>query len=133
MGAASYAPRVPEAVTVLIVDDEPQLLQLLVRIFEKQGFRVFSALEPQEAWTIFQAHQREIDVVLLDVVLPPGGVTPLLSRILGLREDVGVVLTSGDQLDNSLRERLDALGGGFLYKPFSADAAYEAIAQVTAA
>ncbi len=121
-----------DAATLLIVDDEPQLLRLLVGIFEKRGCRVFSALDTREAWTVFEPHRHEIDAVVLDVVIPPDGVDPLLSRMLGLREDVGVVLTSGDELDGALRERLEALGGVFLLKPFSPDAAYEAIARVTA-
>ena len=121
-----------EPVTLLIVDDEPQLLRLLVRFFEKPGCRIFTASDAQEAWTVFEAHRDEIDAVLLDVVIPPNGVDPLLSRMLGLREDVGVVLASGAELDEALRERLDALGGVFLLKPFSPDAAHEAIARVTA-
>ncbi len=121
-----------EPVTLLIVDDEPQLLRLLVRFFEKPGCRIFTASDAQEAWTVFETHRDEIDAVLLDVVIPPNGVDPLLSRMLGLREDVGVVLTSGAELDEALRERLDALGGVILLKPFSPDAAHEAIARVTA-
>ena len=65
-------------------------------------------------------------------MIPPDGAAPLLSRMLGLREDVGVVLMSGAEPDGALRERLDAVGGVFLLKPFSPKAGYEAIARVTA-
>lgn len=122
----------PEAPTLLVVDDEPQLLRLLVRIFESRGWRVFSASDATQAWTVFEAHHDEIGVVVLDVVIPPDGVDPLLSRILGLREDVGVVLTSGQEVVGALRERLEALGGAFLHKPFSAESAHRAVARVTA-
>ena len=121
-----------EAATLLIVDDEPLLLRLLVHVFEKRGCRVLSAPDSRQAWTVFETHRDEIDAVVLDVLIAPDGVDPLLSRMLGLREDVGVVLTSGDQLDGALRERLEALGGVFLHKPFSLDAAHEAVARVTA-
>ena len=53
-------------------------------------------------------------------MIPPEGVEPLLSGMLRLRDDVGVVLTSGDELGARLRARLEALGGVFLRKPFSA-------------
>ncbi len=123
----------PAGRAVLVVDDEPQLLRLLVRVFEKRGFRVFPAADADEAARIFEQHRDEIDAVLLDVVIPPAGVDPLLSRMLGLREDVGVVLTSGDELPPLLRDRLEALGGVFLRKPFAPDAADAAIRKVTVA
>lgn len=115
--------------TVLVVDDEAQLLRLLVRVLEKRGFRVFSAADARAAWETFEAHP-EIDVVLLDIVIPPAGVEPLLSRIVGLREDVGVVLTSGDEPEPALAERLEALGGVFLRKPFAPEVAHDAITRV---
>jgi DNA-binding NtrC family response regulator len=121
-----------DAPTVLVVDDEPQLLRLLVRIFEKRGFRVLSASDAEAAGALFEAHCEEIGAVLLDVVIPPAGVDPLLSRMLALRDDVGVVLTSGDALPSALAERLEALGGVFLRKPFSPAAAHAALLEVVA-
>ena len=120
-----------KAVCVLIADDESQLLRLLVRVFEKQGYRVYSALDAGEAWTVFEAHRDEIDVVFLDVLIRPSGVGPLLSRMQAMRDDLGVVLTSGAQLGEDLRANLDASGGVFLYKPFSPATAFEAIDRVT--
>ena len=125
-----YSPPVSKAVCVLIADDESQLLRLLARLFEKQGYRVYSALDAGQAWTVFEAHRDEIDVVFLDVLIRPSGVTPLLSRMQAVRDDLGVVLTSGAQLDEDLRVSLDAFGGVFLYKPFSPPAAFEAIERV---
>ena len=69
---------------------------------------------------------------MLDVVIPAAGLGPLLSRMLGLREDVGVVLARGDPLDRASRRCLDTLGGVFLDKPFSLDAVNEAVAGATA-
>lgn len=119
--------------TLLVVDDERQLLRLLVRVLEKQGFRVLSAVDANEAERLFEDNASEIDAVLLDVVIPPAGVESLLSRILALRDDVGVVLTSGDELDASLGERLEAMGGVFLRKPFSTEAASAALHRAAAA
>lgn len=119
-----------EETTVLVVDDEPLLLRLLVRVFERRGCRVFSAADADEACEVFERHRDAIDVAMLDVVIPPDGVEPLLSRVLGLRDDIGVVLTSGDELPPALSERLEALGGVFLRKPFSPDAAHAALRRV---
>ena len=113
--------------TVLVVDDEPQLLRLLTRALEKRGLRVLGAADGNEALAVLEADASCIDAIVLDVVLPPSGVEPVLSRIDSLGEDVGVVLTSGGELPEGLRARLDALGGVFLRKPFSAVAAHDAV------
>jgi CheY-like chemotaxis protein len=118
--------------TLLVVDDEPSLLRLLTRIFEKRGAVVLPAKDGDEALALFEAHLEEIDAALLDVVIPPDGVAALLSRMLELREHVGIVLTSGDELPAALREQLEALGGVFLRKPFSPDSAQAALRRVAA-
>ena len=115
---------------MLVVDDEPQLLRLLVRVLEKRGFRVLAASDAIAAAELFEAHRDEVRAALLDVVIPPEGVEPLLSGMLRLRDDVGVVLTSGDELGARLRARLEALGGVFLRKPFSPETAAAALRRV---
>ena len=125
--SSSLAPAEP--VGLLVVDDEPQLLRLMERIFRRQGFRVVSAGTTAEASRLFDFHRDEITAVVLDVILPPEGVEPLLSRLLCMREDLRVVLTSGDELPAALRARLDALGGVFLRKPFSPSEARRAVSR----
>ncbi len=123
-------PPTAEPRSLLVVDDEAQLLRLLERVFRRSGFRVLSAGTAAEAERLFGLHRDEIAAVVLDVVLPPEGVEPLLSRLLRMREDLRVVLTSGDELPPALRRRLEALGGVFLRKPFSPREAHRAVRQL---
>jgi CheY-like chemotaxis protein len=104
--------------TLLVVDDEPQLLRLMVRVLERGRFRVLAAENGDEAMALLVAHQHDIGLVILDVILPPDGVGALLDRLHERHVDVPLVLTSGDNLEGSLRRRLDACGGVFLRKPF---------------
>jgi len=104
--------------TLLVVDDEPQLLRLMVRVLERGRFRVLAAENGDEAMALLVAHPRDIGLVILDVILPPNGVGVLLDHLHERHVDVPVVLTSGDDLEGSLRRRLDACGGVFLRKPF---------------
>lgn len=123
----------PEAAsTVLVVEDEPQILRLLTRLLQRWGFRVLAASDGEQALAWLAAPPIPIAAAFLDVLIPPDGVEPLLSRIAGLGEDVGIVLNSGDELPPALRARLEALGGVFLRKPFSPDAAHQALLRVTA-
>jgi len=105
--------------TVLIVDDEPQVLRLLVRVFERAGHRVLSAANGDAAVEVFTAHAEEIELLLLDVVIPPDGAGAVLERVLNDDARFSLVLTSGDELDEALRARLDAFGGHFVRKPFA--------------
>jgi len=104
--------------TILIVDDEPHLLRLLVRVFEREGFTVLSASAGDEALEHFAAHESEIDALVLDVLIAPGGAGEVLDAVLARRPDIGLVLVSGEQLPAGLASRLDRCGGRFLRKPF---------------
>lgn len=103
---------------ILVVDDESQLLRLLVRVIERAGYRVFSASDGKEALAVFEDLHREIDLAVLDVIIPPSGVEEVLDRMLELRHDLHVIMTSGDEPPDELRDRLRACGGVFLRKPF---------------
>jgi DNA-binding response OmpR family regulator len=106
------------AQTVLIVDDEPQLLRLLVRIFEREGFEVLSAETADDAIEIFDRHAERIDGLVLDVVIPPKGAVPVLESVRPRRPDVPLMLVSGEQLEDELQDMLDEQGGVFMRKPF---------------
>ena len=105
--------------TVLIVDDEDQLLRLMTRILERGGKRVLAAATGDDARRLFRAHRAEIEIVLLDVMMAGGaGAETLLPEFLAERPDLDVILTSGDALPEALEILLERIGGRFLRKPF---------------
>ena len=104
--------------TIFLVDDEPSLLRLAVRVLEAEGHRILTATRADEALRAFEECWEQIDAVILDVKIPPHGVGELLATILDRRRDMPVILTSGDDLDAALRQQLRECGGEFLRKPF---------------
>jgi DNA-binding NtrC family response regulator len=105
--------------TVLVVDDEDQLLRLMTRLIERTGRPVLAAANAAEARALFQKHVGEIGLVLLDVTMPGGdGAEKLLPEFSAARPDLQVVVTSGDAMPPSLEEELERVGGSFLRKPF---------------
>lgn len=105
--------------TALIVDDEDQLLRLMSRVLEKAGIRTLTATTAAEARRLFQEHERELDLLLLDVTLPDGeGAEQLLPEFAARRADARVIVTSGDEPPPALAADLERLGGDFLRKPF---------------
>lgn len=132
---ASYSRPSMERPALLIVDDEPRLLRLLVRVFEGEGFEVLPAADGDTALAILSGHDDPlhcIAAVLLDVFIPPRGAAEVLDAVLERQPNVGVVMVSGDRLGNALSTRLEAAGGVFIRKPFHPAAVIEAVKRAAA-
>ena len=107
--------------TVLVVDDDEQLLRLIVRLLEGAGYRTQSANDLPTALALFEASAPPIDLALLDVQLADttAGAAELLPLLQARSPGLEVVLMSGDALPESLEQALSAGGGRFLRKPFA--------------
>ena len=119
--------------TVLVVDDEDQLLRLMTRLVERTGRPVLAAAGADEARSLFRAHADEIGLVLLDVTMPDGdGAEKRLPEFTAARPGLQVVVTSGDAMPASLEGELERVGGRFLRKPFAPKALLELLSEETA-
>ena len=100
--------------TVLVVDDESDVLQVVTRILEFHSFQVLSAASPQEAIRLGAEYEGEIDVLLSDVLMQemPGHL--LAAKLTRLRPQMRVILMSG-YADGKLRMKA---GWHFIQKPF---------------
>lgn len=117
------APQTP----VLVADDEVQLLELCGRVLGRQGYEVLTARNGDEAVRAFAARRGEVRAVVMDATLAPAGAAPACEQILKLGDDVGVVVTSGGDLDAPLRALLTEHRGVFLRKPFPPAALVRAV------
>jgi DNA-binding NtrC family response regulator len=117
----------PGSPRVLIADDEPQLLRVLVRALEKSGYSVVTANDGVEAISAFRAAPDEISAVVIDAAIGPHGAAHVLTTVARQRQRLSVVITSGDQLSDSLRSLLIAHNGIFLRKPFPPSALLGAV------
>lgn len=114
-----------EAPTILVADDEPLLLQLLQRVLALHGYTVIEAADGDSAVACLAS--APVAGVVLDVTMPPGGGEVTLGRMLGVRPDLCVVLTSGAPPGAALRETLRKQGGVYLAKPFAPQALLAAL------
>ena len=116
--------------SVLVVDDDEQLLRLIVRLLERGGHEVRSATHLEGAIALFEASAAEIDCALLDVNLAArGGAAELLPLLDERAPGLDVVLMSGDALPEPLEHALAARGGRFLRKPFAPKALLRLLAE----
>lgn len=116
--------------SVLAVDDEPLLVQLVTRILRNAGCRVVTAADAEAARAAYAAEPEGFDAVLVDAGIPPQGAAPLLRALLAMRSETGVVVMSGTDPDPELRELVEGAGGAFVRKPFDAGALLRVLEEV---
>jgi CheY-like chemotaxis protein len=118
--------------TVLVIDDEPDILMLLRIDLEREGFRVLDARSAEEAATSLRVD--EPDAMLLDLRLPGQDGWSLLEelRSSGRLERIPVIVISA-HADPSAAERAMAMGcRGYIEKPFDSDDVIAALNRVLA-
>src|SRR5579884_2948731 len=81
--------------SVLVIDDEPQMLKLLRLILEKKGYRVYVAAKGEEG--ILEAAQRRPDLIILDLLLPDISGIAVIQRIREWSQIPILVLSAVDQ------------------------------------
>jgi CheY-like chemotaxis protein len=131
-----YLPRVEEALeangatplsrtadggseTILLVEDEESVRQLVRETLESKGYRVLEADNGQSGLDAATAHQGMIDLVITDVVMPEMSGRELVQRLSGARPEAKVLYLSGYTEDAILSEGSIESGKAFLQKPFS--------------
>lgn len=119
------------ATSVLVVDDEEILLNLLTRVLQRAGCRVACARDGDEAVRLLQAEPLGFDVAILDLGVPPRGALIALRELRALRPSIGAILTSGSGPDAEVREALRDGRSTFVGKPFAPADLTRALAQVS--
>lgn len=107
--------------TVLLAEDEEVVRMMTARILEESGYTVITAANGQEALRICSEHQRPIDLMLTDVVMPELGGSRLAARAVEMRPGMKVLYTSGYTDDAIVHHGVLEPGTLFLEKPFAPD------------
>jgi two-component system cell cycle sensor histidine kinase/response regulator CckA len=107
--------------TILLVEDEKNMLDLLEKTLVRHGYRVLAAADGKTALNIYRRSKEAIDVVLLDIGLPKVAGRDVLLKIKNENPDVKVVVASG-YLEPKLKSEIDRAGVKyFLSKPYRPD------------
>lgn len=101
--------------TLLVVEDEPALRQLLATALAREGYRVHQARNGAEAQDVFTREGASIDLVITDMQMPQVDGARLIDLLRQRRRSLKVLCISGAR---SAPEGAD----GFLAKPFSREA-----------
>jgi PAS domain S-box-containing protein len=107
--------------TVLLVEDEEQVRQITRVILEMNGYRVLEAANGEEALSIYKQHERQLDLVMIDAVLPQMSGRELAQSLETLCPGIKVLFMSGYTDDAIVRHGLLDHEIAFLQKPFTPD------------
>ena len=105
--------------TVLLVDDEDFILKVGSQILQELGYAVLTAGSGQEALEIYSDKKDEIDIVVLDMIMPGMGGGETFDGIKALKLDAKVLLSSGYSIMGEASDILSRGCQGFIQKPFT--------------
>jgi len=103
--------------TILLVEDQPEVLNALEFILHSLGFQVVSAIDGEKAVEVIQKRGDEIDAVLSDIVMPILRGDQLVGELLELGFDKPIFLMSGYFPNEINLEDFSGSIAGFLQKP----------------
>lgn len=104
--------------TILHVEDSEMLRPIVRRSLSRHGYSVLSAANAQEALTIAETLDGQLDLVITDVMMPGMNGRELADRLLRKYPNLRVLFTSGYPSDMVLREGIAEAEISFLEKPF---------------
>jgi DNA-binding response OmpR family regulator len=106
---------------VLVVEDEPSVSQVCLRVLEGEGFEVDIAENGVEAQEKIRA--KDYDICLIDIITPVMDGKRLFRWIRAEKPELitGVIFTTGDSINPDTRDFLEKVSKPFLPKPFTLD------------
>jgi len=116
--------------TILFVDDEEMIRNIGREMLEFLGYQVYAAGGGEEAVAFYQDRKDEIDMVILDLIMPRISGAETFDRLREIRPGVRVLLSSGYSIDGQAQKLLERGCRGFLQKPFHMEELSQRIQQV---
>jgi len=104
--------------TVLVIDDEYNIRSMMKEIMEMHGFNVYTAGNGRDGVEVFQRYRDEIDLVVLDMVMPVMDGKAAFIEITKIKPDQKVFIISGYSSREDLEDILKRGAIGYMRKPF---------------
>ena len=104
--------------TILIVDDEPTNIDSMKELLEALGYKIRTALSGKKAIELYKQHFKDINLVILDMIMPDMNGKETLVRLIEIDKDVRVLLSSGYSINREAKTILELGCKGFIQKPF---------------
>ncbi len=115
---APPAPHRGRGETVLVVDDEADVLGILQEALERSGYQVLQARSGEEALEIFRGSNGVVELVIMDLGMPGMGGLRCLQEMLSLDPGARIIVATGYSSDGQQKHILQAGARGFIAKPY---------------
>lgn len=116
--------------TILLVDDEAIIADTTKEILEMLGYRMMLAGSGQEAVAVFMEKGPQIDLVILDMVMPGMGGVKVFEALRTMNPGIGIILYSGYSVNSEIQSLLDQGNCRFIQKPFGIEDLSQKIREV---
>jgi len=107
--------------TILVIDDEENLRELVKDFLEPLGYRVIPAFDGREGLKLFREMRDQIDLVILDMIMPGMNGAEVFQQMRSVAPGIKVLLCSGYSHEGlaGIKELIRGGAAGFIQKPFS--------------
>lgn len=104
--------------TILLVDDERMILEVGRQLLEAMGYEVLTAANGKEAVNIYETQKNDIDLLILDVIMPEMNGSDVYEKMKHINPKIKVLVSSGYSVEGQAKEMLGRGCNGFIQKPF---------------
>ena len=105
--------------TIMVIEDEELVMKVTREILKRLGYRVLEAKTGQEAIDVVQTFDGDIDLAMLDILLPGMSGDIIYPLLMKARPNLKVIVFSGYSIDGPAQKILNAGAEDFIQKPFT--------------
>ncbi len=114
---------------ILVVDDEELLRDVACKLLKHLGYQVVTCVDGLQACEYYEEHQREVDLVIVDMIMPNVGGAECFRNLKRINPEVRAVLSTGYSLNDTAQQLLDEGMVGFIQKPYQLSQLSEVMAK----
>ena len=104
---------------ILLVDDEDDIRNMASQVFTKYGYSVVTASDGEHALEIFEKDRNKINLIILDIIMPGMGGIKCLKKLLEIKPDIKIIVSSGFTPEDSEIDTLKTGAKMAISKPYS--------------
>ena len=116
--------------TILLVDDEKFIRELGVDVLGQAGYTVLTASNGEQALEVYRRERAQIDLIILDLIMPGMGGSKCLEELLKIGSQTLVLIASGYSPDASTKGALETGAAGFINKPYDTKQLLELVRKI---
>lgn len=116
--------------TILLIDDEPMILDVGKDMIETLGYNVHCVRGGKDAVSFLETHPNAIDMVILDMIMPDMSGAEAFEKIKEISPKVKVMLSSGYSIEGQATEIMNRGCEGFIQKPFDLNTLADKISSI---